>query len=157
MSAFATALTGAQPSNHARLVTTSRGSGVMEALGAIARYLPAEGVGLYIAGRSIFSPIPGVWPAILALVAGLGLNALVVATTYSKAAKAAGNFSKGRLAIQLVSTLLLTTVYVAALVGNPVDLLWTWQYDLLVTGFIALVVAAFLPRIAPGIGLVPRT
>lgn len=153
MSAFATALVGARSSNRGSLAESGPGTGVLQSLGAIARYLPSEGIALYVAARSLLSPIDAFWPSWVGLGLAVALNVVIVATTYTKASTARGTFQKRRLRVQLASTVTLTITYVFALVGNPLDLVVDWPFTLLVTGLLALVAASVLPILAPRIGL----
>ena len=127
---------------------------VLDALSAIARYIPAEGLGLYVAVAA-FTQGSYEYTA-LAFGAALLLNGLVTGFTWSDSRKKAPVPNSGKpkatvarlILTELVLGILLS-VYVSALPLNPLIA----SGDTRLGGVLVIVVGAFATFLCPRIGL----
>lgn len=128
------------------------GKAVLTAISTLASYIPTEGIAAYVAISALASASGSIAISWGATVAAILINIAVVATVYPVTARANHlPLDRSRLAKQLISTVVLTCAYVAALGDNPlhmVPLEQTWA------GAVALALAIALPTIAPALGIV---
>jgi hypothetical protein len=128
------------------------GKAVLTAISTLASYIPTEGIAAYVAISALASASGSRAISWAAAVAAILINITVVATVYPVTARAHHQTVKpARLAKQIISTVVLTCAYVAALGDNPlhgITLEQTWA------GAIALALAIVLPTVAPALGIV---
>ena len=138
------------PASRTRALTGPRNP-VLDALAALARYIPAEGLGLYVAIGAFAAAIP--WLVVVGFVAALALTALIVILKWVDARKALAERKPGpgRLVLTLAIILVALTIYVAALPGNPVT--GGLEDGTIIGGVAVLIAAAFLSTLGPRIGL----
>jgi hypothetical protein len=119
-------------------------------LEAIAAYIPSEAIALYLAALGAFQP-SSLTSKVFWLVVGLGFVAgLVVLGALDRKTRPPRDKTLIVIGIGLVSF----TVYAAAIPGSP--FLELHPQATIAAGFIALVMATFLPRIAGLLGVAPK-
>tara|TARA_R110002020_G_scaffold14291_10_gene50739 strand:+ start:5426 stop:5890 length:465 start_codon:yes stop_codon:yes gene_type:complete len=135
---------------------TSPPNPILDALAALARYIPAEGLALYIAIAAFAAQIP--WLVVVGLIAALALTALIVIVKWADARSNLPESERpsGRmLALTLVVILVALVIYVSALAGNPVTS--GFPNGTVVGGVAVLIAAAFLSILGPRMGLERRS
>jgi hypothetical protein len=146
------------PTTSSSSATTS--TAAKDALASLAAYIPSEGIALYIAIAALGIAAGVSYWNWVAFALGLLANGFVFAFRYiqntdaehkKKHEKRRTKKDWGRLAYLLAVTGALTTVYISAIPGNP----WQTMTSIspLVSGTLVVIVAFFIPFIAPIIKL----
>lgn len=128
---------------------------ILDALAALARYIPAEGLALYIAVAAFAAQIP--WLVAIGFGAAVALTALIIVLKWADARASLPVEDRpggGRLALTLVVILVALAIYVSALPGNPITS--GFPNGTVVGGVAVLIAAAFLSILGPRIGLEQR-
>lgn len=128
---------------------------VLDALASLARYIPAEGLALYIAVAAFARDVQ--WLVVLGVIAAVALTTLIVVLRWLDARVAlpeAERPSGGRLALTLIVILLALLIYVSALAGNPITS--GMPGGTTVGGVAVLIAAAFLSTLGERLGLERR-
>lgn len=125
---------------------------ILDALAALARYIPAEGLALYVAVAAFAGDIS--WLVIVGLAAAIALTALIMILKWVDARLSLPQDERpgrGNLALALLVILAALVVYVSALAGNPITS--GIAGGTVIGGVAVLILAAFLSILGPRIGL----
>lgn len=131
-------------------------SPVLDALASLARYIPAEGLALYIAVAAFAGEVP--WLVTVGLVAALALTALIVVLTWVDARAALPEADRpgvGRLLLTLIVIVAALMIYISALAGNPITS--GIPNGTTAGGVAVLIAAAFLSTLGGRLGLERRS
>ena len=125
---------------------------VLDALASLARYIPAEGLALYIAVAAFAGDTP--WLVVGGLIFAVALTSLIIVLTWVDARAVLARDERpgiGRLLLTLLVIVAALVIYVSALADNPITS--GLPGGTTAGGVAVLVAAAFLSIVGPRLGL----
>lgn len=124
-----------------------------DALSTLARYIPAEGLALYVAVGAFASTLPGL--VIVGLASAIVLTGLIVFLKWRDARYTQGESKPSRWRLVLLMSVILATllIYVSALPGNPITS--GIESGTIIGGVATIVAASFLTVLGPRLKIEP--